>query len=214
MPNADIPEQPLGEGRFRVFIEDEAGKVDINKANELQLKKVFEYFGLEGDSIVNAIVDWRQKDGGQFHKGKSDAEDYYRSLPEPYEVKHGDFDSIEELMRVKGISADLFYGGLRDMVTVYSKQTSVTLSAASEKVKKALAGFSEESGGKGEKRSKPGNPGMLNKTAKSVYTLRCYGKSDDSPVISGIGAVVEFDRNLKNGYRVLQWMEGIGEDYF
>jgi len=42
-------------------------------------------------------------------------------LPEPYECKDDDFDSIEELLFVRGMTPEIFYQGFEGFVTVFPK---------------------------------------------------------------------------------------------
>ena len=121
--NAEIPPIPFANGKFKVEIENESGKVNLNRANVRLLKIMLNAFDLEDrekDVIVDSIIDWRDKNN--LHRLNGAEDDYYLALPEPYECKDGDFDSIDELLLVRGVTKELFYGGLRDMVTVYPKR--------------------------------------------------------------------------------------------
>ncbi len=116
----DIPAVPFGEGQFEVKIGNESGKVNINSADQVFLKMLLGSFDLKDsdrDIIVDSILDWRDKDN--LHRLSGAEDDYYGSLPTPYESKDDDFESIEELLMVRGITPEIFYGGLKDMVTVY-----------------------------------------------------------------------------------------------
>jgi general secretion pathway protein K len=67
--------------------------------------------GLEGeekDIIVDSIIDWVDKDHNHLMNGAED--EYYESLEEPYEARDGNFVIPEELLLVRGITDDLFYG--------------------------------------------------------------------------------------------------------
>ncbi len=102
----------LGNGNFTYTITDEDRKLNINIASPAQLKLVFQNSGVditEVDTIVNSIIDWRDKED-DFHMLEGAEEEYYRSLPEPYSCKDGPFDSIDELLLVKGMTPEIFYG--------------------------------------------------------------------------------------------------------
>lgn len=123
--NADIPPIPFGDEVFRVRIDNESGKVNINRADGQLLRIIFERLvpdDHDKDVIVDSILDWRDAD--QLHRLNGAEDDYYKQLPEPYECKDGDFDSIEELRLVRGITDAIFYGGLKDMVTVFGSDSS------------------------------------------------------------------------------------------
>jgi general secretion pathway protein K len=74
------------------------------------------------DSIVDSIIDWVDPD----HLTTNGAErDWYRANRD-YEPKDGFFDSPQELLLVRGVTADLFYGsggrpGLRDIISVFCR---------------------------------------------------------------------------------------------
>lgn len=116
--NCPIPPVPLGQGQFEVIIGNESGKVDLNKAGEILLKTMLENMDIEQkekDIIVDSILDWR--DDNDLHRLNGAENDYYNSLPEPYDCKDGDFDGIEELLLVRGVTREIF-GRLKAMVTV------------------------------------------------------------------------------------------------
>jgi general secretion pathway protein K len=118
--NTDIPAVPFGDGQFKVERENESGKVNLNRAGDVLLKMMLNNFEIEEadkNIIVDSIMDWRDKDN--FHRANGAEDDYYLSLPEPYKCKNGDFTSVEELLLVRGVTPKIFYGGLKDMVTVY-----------------------------------------------------------------------------------------------
>ncbi|RLB85190.1 MAG: hypothetical protein DRH24_02835 [Deltaproteobacteria bacterium] len=126
--NAAIPEIPFGQGRFEIRIENQSGKVNINRAGKDLLRMMLSSFDCddnEKDVIVDSILDWRDKD--RFHRLNGAEDDYYQGLPEPYDCKDADFDSIDELLLVKGMTEKIFYDGLKDMVTVYPHNDSITI---------------------------------------------------------------------------------------
>ena len=118
--NTDIPAIPFGDGQFKVERENESGKVNLNRAGAALLKMMLNNFEIDDTNkniIVDSIMDWRDKDN--FHRANGAEDEYYLALPEPYKCKNGDFTSIEELLLVRGVTPEIFYGGLKDMVAVY-----------------------------------------------------------------------------------------------
>jgi len=158
--NVDIAPVPFGQGQFEVKIGNESGKININGANEPLLKMMLSGFNIEEQQksvIVDSIMDWRDKN--DLHRLNGAEDSYYGSLPEPYECKNGDFDSVEELMMVRGVTPEIFYGGLRDLITVYKpperrqKRTNrvlphnfdkININAASKKMLLALPSMTDE----------------------------------------------------------------------
>jgi general secretion pathway protein K len=137
-------------GKFSVRLTDEGGKIPINKTSASVLRALLRSV-VQGGSrvkgvgrreeaelnvIVDSILDWRDTDNETRPEGAEKA--YYAQLPTPYRPKNGFFDSPEELLLVRGVTADLLYGtpeqpGLRDVISVYSKTGSInvrTISAA------------------------------------------------------------------------------------
>jgi general secretion pathway protein K len=135
--NTDIPAIPFGEGHFKVERENESGKVNLNKAGQPLLKMMLNNFEMDDTGkniIVDSIMDWRDQDN--FHRANGAENEYYLALPEPYKCKNGDFTSIEELLLVRGITPEIFYGGLKDMVAVYQDKET-----GSERDNPRRAGF-------------------------------------------------------------------------
>jgi general secretion pathway protein K len=151
---------PYDQGSCEIRIAGEAGKVNINTVSEASLRKMIGQLGLEGetrDVVVDSLLDWRDTDDFIHLNGAEN--DYYQSLKEPYNSKNGNFDSIEELLLVRGVTPDLFYGkkeskkgdtgetgtggqpGLRDIFSIYSAGEQVDINSASIPVLKAVLGL-------------------------------------------------------------------------
>lgn len=101
----------LGEGKASYEIEDEKGKININKVSRETIDELLRLAGVEKtdrDTIADSILDWRDP-GHEYHLNGAE-DDYYSSLPAPYEAKDADLDTVEELLLVKGMTPDIFYG--------------------------------------------------------------------------------------------------------
>ena len=97
-------------GDVHVEILPEAGKLDVNAEPPEELYRLSVTLGLEPErarEIALAIVDWRSQaqEGGA---GQFDS--YYLSLSPSFRASHASFQEIEELLLVKGITPDVFYG--------------------------------------------------------------------------------------------------------
>ncbi len=147
-------EKTLGEGHYRVRLMDEGGKVNINRADEDTLRRIFTNLGVEESRrsiLVDSILDWRDDD--DLHRVNGAENDYYLSLSPSYTAKNGPFDTVEDLLWVRGVTPELFYGleenysrrvGLREIFTVDSPTDRVNLRTASAEVIHALVGASLE----------------------------------------------------------------------
>jgi general secretion pathway protein K len=96
--------------------------------------------------LVDSIMDWRDPD--DLHRINGAESDYYQSLPTSYSAKNGPFDTVEDLLWVRGVTTALFYGsgesgaapesgaivGLKQLFTVDSPNDRVNLRTASAEV--------------------------------------------------------------------------------
>ena len=140
----------LGDGNYTVKVTDESGKLDINTVSDILLKNLLMNFGIEeqdADIIVDSILDWRDPD--DLHRLNGAEDDYYLSLPNPYEAKDDKFDTLEELLLVRGITPEILYGneekkGIINFLTVHAHSNRVNINAAPKEVLMAIPGMSSE----------------------------------------------------------------------
>ncbi len=140
-PQYDDPSMPV------FGLTDEDGKLNINTASHDQLMR------LPGmtDNVAASIVNWHSANSNASNGGATS--DYYLSLPEPYYCKNANFETVEELLMVRGVTRQMLYGdgtapplgastsirsagnlvsdpqiarGLYDLLTVYSAQPNAT----------------------------------------------------------------------------------------
>lgn len=105
----------LGSGNFSYTITDEDRKLNINTAPPPQIRYIINNSGVDitdVDTIVDSIIDW--KDTNNLHMLNGAEEDYYQSLEKPYSCKDGIFDNINELLLVKGVTPEIFYGSMKE----------------------------------------------------------------------------------------------------
>src|SRR5262249_33479006 len=118
----DSPQQfrntQLGRGDFSVFrqgrrdeggsimygVTDEESRLNVNQASAEGLGKLY---GMTAD-IVAASIDYRDEDNA-VTPGGAEAE-YYTSLQPPYLPRNGPFQTMRELLMVRGISRELLFG--------------------------------------------------------------------------------------------------------
>jgi type II secretion system (T2SS) protein K len=98
--------------------------------------------------ITNAILDWIDPDDEVRKPGGAEAK-YYESLDPPRTPKNGPLDSPEELLLVKGVDPDLFYGspgrpGLRDFISVFNPSASIKLRHATADFLAVLFGLDHD----------------------------------------------------------------------
>ncbi len=144
----------FSQGKCEIRVIGEDGKININRVSEALLRKIIRNMGLEGealDVVVDSIMDW--KDPDTFHRLNGAENDYYQSLPEPYFCKDGYLDTIEELLLIKGVTPEHFYGkrrkeegksekiGLRDIFSVYAPGEQININHASPLVMRMALGI-------------------------------------------------------------------------
>jgi len=101
----------LGHGSFTWKITDCERKANINTASEVLLQQAMLQDGVdpsESAQIIGAILDWIDPDNTVHLQGAES--DYYQSLNPPYEAKNGPIDDLSELLLVKGITPEIYWG--------------------------------------------------------------------------------------------------------
>jgi general secretion pathway protein K len=140
----------VGDGSYTVSIMGESGKLDINLSSGVLLKNLLLNSGIkddEADTIVDSLMDWKDPSGlTRLHGAGSD---YYESLPIPYKVKGAPFDTVEELLLVKGVTPVILYGdgdrkGIIDFLTVNSDSGLINLNYAPKEVIMSIPGMTSD----------------------------------------------------------------------
>ena len=161
----------FGGGFYRVDIRDESGKININFISEEYLRALVEAIGIrkpDSDIITDSILDWRDSDSILRPSGAED--EYYQTLSSPYRARNGRFNTIEELLLIRGITPDYYYGhpertsdgsivymyGLSRYLSAYSPSRQINANYAALPVLLAI-------------------PDMIPQTAEMIYE-RCRTK--------------------------------------
>ncbi|MGB0717391.1 MAG: type II secretion system protein GspK, partial [Phycisphaerae bacterium] len=111
-----VADNPLDdEDLVRFGITDESSRLHLNMATEAQLTTLFSRaVGEDPDinvpEVVAAILDWRDSDSNPRGLEADTEGDFYQTLPIPYDVKNGNFGTVEELLLVKGVTPEVLYG--------------------------------------------------------------------------------------------------------
>lgn len=114
---SDFAQVPVGDGYFWIVrpnydddslpsfgLMDETSKINLNIASYESLR------ALPGmtDEIAGAIVDWHDPDDTVGTTGAESSS--YLAQQDGYRAKNANFESVEELLLVKGMTRDLLYG--------------------------------------------------------------------------------------------------------
>jgi general secretion pathway protein K len=153
-------------GTYSVRLIDESAKIPLNRADEAMLRLVLTNVGVTGDAqeeLADAILDWRDPDSMKRLHG-AEAE-FYLHLPSPYRPKNGPFDSVDDLLLVRGVTRELFYGTgereapagglklgkndkpaipLREIFSVFNKNANINVRNSPAPVLQALIGGGED----------------------------------------------------------------------
>lgn len=139
-------------GSATVDLVPETAKLNVNLAQPQQLTNLLLALGATPDlaqSVAQGIVDWRSPSpGGSF----TQFDQYYLSLTPSFRARHASFEEIEELLLIRGITPDLFYGsytkdaqgrlvphaGLRDCLSVYGSIGPLDVNTAEPAVMQAI----------------------------------------------------------------------------
>jgi len=144
------------QGQFALEITDLSGKIPINqlvdkggKENKKQRDLLTRFLGSEPfeldpenvDNLLDAIKDWIDPDDEVTKFGAENG--YYQGLERPYKCKNGPFEFLEQLLLVRGITNELFYGsektsGLSQYLTVHS-EGKININTADPMVLKSLS---------------------------------------------------------------------------
>ncbi len=144
---------PRGEVQFSV--QDENGKLNLNRISAPQLERALEKLGLSAQRrlvVRDSLLDWVDKDGLPRQEGAED--EYYRNRQPGYTPRNAPFASPAELALVRGVDGRLAFGiggdpraafpageGLWQLFTIYKRTTKVDLNSAPLKVLLTLPGL-------------------------------------------------------------------------
>jgi len=136
-------------GQAIVEVAPETAKLNINTSPPEDLLRLLAALGVDPDraaQIVAAIVDWRTPGG------MTQFDAFYLALTPSFRARHASFEETEELMLVRGMTADLYYGGydhdaegqliphagLKDCVSVFGTTNAFDVNTAQPAVLAAI----------------------------------------------------------------------------
>ncbi len=200
IPRTDLP---LGNGRLSYTIRDENSKIGINNAPRSVLIKALERAGVEigeeRDTIADSILDWIDADSNHRINGAED--DHYQGLTPPYSCKNAPIESMDELLKVRGMTEEILNGsetddedarpGLRALFTPYAVP-AVNPNTADPAVLSILYNESQVE----EILRLREEKGYYNDTVSSHFRIEATGHIDGSRTRHSIAAVI-----LKSGTR-------------
>ena len=127
--------------RIEITIQDEAGRIDLNRAPVALLDGLLRAAGqtpARAAALADAIADYRDRNDLRRLKGAED--DDYRAAGLPWGAKDAPFDRVAELGRVIGMTPNLL-ARLIPAVTVYCRQSGIDPATAPRAALLALPGI-------------------------------------------------------------------------
>jgi general secretion pathway protein K len=104
-------EVTLGTGSFTWKITDMERKFNINSAREPILQQALMLMGVDAGQmtpVINCILDWIDPDDLTRIQGAESSE--YQAMDPPYLAKNGPIDDMSELLLIKNITPELYWG--------------------------------------------------------------------------------------------------------
>jgi general secretion pathway protein K len=206
-----------------VSIHDESGQIDLNAAPDALIKSLFVSMGLSeaaSVTLLDVVLDWRDTDNLKRLHGAED--DDYRAVGKNYLPPNGPFETVDELQRVLGMTAEL-YRKLAPALTVYSRQRGVNTAVAPREVLLALPGVNPAlveqylvqrqsllDSGQAAPAFAGAGPFASVLTGFPAYAVRCEVKIPDGAVFVR-QAVARLTQDPKRPVAVLAWGEGVSE---
>jgi len=102
---------PVGDGTVTVKIIDLERKMNINTANAQAIQQALTLMGVDASEISvvsDSILDWIDPDDAPRAAGAES--DYYQGLAVPYYAKNAPIDNLSELLLVKGVTQEMYWG--------------------------------------------------------------------------------------------------------
>ena len=143
-----VPSFPVGDGVVSLRVEDERSKINLNalvsqnsnkvdfqvKTALTHLFRLLEVDQEKSDLFISSLINWLDRDlqGAQNDQDPQGANrSFYNSLDNPYAIKDGQLDSLEEIRMIEGMDEE-FYNKIKNYVTVYPDNKFVNFSTASK----------------------------------------------------------------------------------
>ncbi len=107
-----LDDNTLGRGRFSLKIIDQERRFNINATDRGILEHALTMMNVEAaahTTIIDSILDWRDPDNESQING-AESDDFYLRLDPPYYAKNGPIDDLSEMLLIKGMTPEIFWG--------------------------------------------------------------------------------------------------------
>lgn len=229
MPADNVAQQTItgedGNAGYKVRVDSESGKIDVNLASEEVIKGVLAAMGLSGEdaeSVGDSILDWRDQDDQARPRGAEEAD--YSHLPEAIRPRNAPLVALDEMRYVRGVSPELYRKVLARVFTVHGRSPQVNVNAAPVAVLLALGLSAEQAdavvarraedpfrtpaevasfmAGQGAPRHVA--PRLSTLSSTNAYTITSRGTAGDG-VARVVRCTIEPGGGGNKGVRILRW---------
>lgn len=220
-----VHELKLPGGVVAVRVEDEGGKLNLNRVSEENLAALFTFLGFAPERIpvmVDSILDWRSRGEQPRPFGAKSA--YYMSLDPPYICRDGPFETVEELSWVRGFEAAYLASRLVEYLTVEGTGQGVNVNTAPLAVLEA-AGLPPEVAQNivatrqlepirgqqqiGQMAVTPvtGQALRLTYVSSPFFTIKSTGMINKNGGSHTIKAIARIDVSTRSSWQILSWVD-------
>ncbi len=179
-------------GDLWIRLQDEATKMDLNWADEVQLKALLAQLSLSDDkvqSLAAAILDWRDADDLVRVNGAESSD--YQAAGYEYDSANRPFHSIDELLKVMGME-ETWYRRLQPVLTVHSGRRTTLVPRVTQSPQ-----VSDE--------QRPASTVNSTRVAPQVVTVVAVGRTSGGG-LAGVRAIVSL-RAGSQPFHLLDWRE-------
>jgi len=216
----NVPAFPVGDGVVTMTVQDERSKINLNSlvnqtTNKVDfqvlaaLTELFRNLEVETDKselFIASLINWVDKTikGAQNDQDpRGAAGNFYNTLDNPYTIKDGPLDSLDEIRMIEGMDED-FYNKIIDYVTIYPINKQVNFSTASKPVMIAILKAAQVSAIQGENRS---DTELKDDVAEAIAD-EILEKRQDDKLLSRI-EVRDIARDIDSNLRISAGLSGL-----
>ncbi len=142
-PDSDVDANgwlQVGDAWIKIEVTDTASGINLNTVTAATLQKMPLF--TSNPDVAAAIIDWRTP--GETASTNGAKSDYYQTLNPPYSAKDAPFDSVDELLLVKGFTQAMYSNTLSGAAPTVSAGTGVN---GSTSIVQSTSGSSGTTGG-------------------------------------------------------------------
>lgn len=194
---------------LKISIQDELGRIDLNRADGSLLIGLFKSIGLDAQAaskLVDKILDWRDANPSRRLNGAKEQD--YRMSGHAYRPRNGAFQSVHELKLVMDMTPELFKH-VEPALTVYSGRPFIDPRVAPAEALLALPSMDQAKAAAliaartGSPSGSTSGAGMSSQQAGRAFTIRIEFERRSAVLTREV--VIRLTDNPAQPYWVLSW---------